>query len=412
MSRFIFPIVIMTVLKLYVYGSMYKLFDRKLYKVLTVILAVISFSMIGVTYYTAQTIFARGIIHPPLWGNMAFGLVVSFFVTELMLGAFFVVDEVYGVGERLVHWYQSKDAKQAFFLPRRKFIKRAGTVLAALPFLAFIDGITRGKYNFWINEQQLTFDDLPIAFDGFRIAQISDIHAGSFDNFEAVRRGIKMIQEQQADLILFTGDLVNNHAEEIEPFLEDFKALKAPYGKYSILGNHDYPRRSRMFEDEEHKNRNFAQIKQHHATMGFDLMLNQNTKIEKDGSYIRLLGVENWGRSHHFPKKGDLDTACIGCQESEFNILMSHDPTHWSDKVIDYPKKMHLTLSGHTHGMQMGVYLPQFKWSPVKYAYEHWAGLYENKGQKLFVNTGFGFLAFAGRVGMYPEITIIELKKG
>ncbi len=411
MSRFLIPLLIMTVLKLYVYGSLFRLFERRLFKILTIVLALFSILMVGVTYYASQTAFANGIIHPPLWANMAFGLVVSFFICELLLGGFFVLDEIYGIGERVVHWYRHRDAKEAFFLSRRKLIKRVGAAIIVLPFVAFIDGIIRGKYNFWVNEQSMVFNDLPTAFDGFRIAHISDIHAGSFDDFEAVRKGIQMIQAQKPDIILFTGDLVNNHAEEIEPFLDDFKGLKAPYGKFSILGNHDYPTRRNMFDNQEHKDRNFAQIKAHHATMGFNLMLNENTVIKKDTASIRLLGVENWGRSHHFPKEGDLEQACQGCEEEEFNILLSHDPTHWVDKVVDYDKKIQLTLSGHTHGLQMGVNLPSFKWSPIKYRYEHWAGWYEKKNQKLFINTGFGFLAFAGRVGMYPEITMIELKK-
>ena len=294
---------------------------------------------------------------------------------------------------------------------RRQFLKKMAVLIGGGAFSSFLYGITWGKYNYKVVNQQLTFDDLPDSFDGFRIAQISDIHAGSFDNDVAVRRGFELLQKQNADLILFTGDLVNSYASEMEPYIEDMKKLTAGYCKFSILGNHDYSMYRKLFDDEEHAQRNFKQIKDHHKTMNFHLLLNNNIKLKKNGQYIRLIGVENWGRSHHFSKAGDLDLATQGCEDNEFSILMSHDPTHWEDKVKDNKKHIHLTLSGHTHGLQMGIDLPVFKWSPIKYFYKYWAGLYKERGKYLYVNRGFGFLAFAGRVGIFPEITILELKK-
>lgn len=412
MQRFLIPILIIITLKVYVYGSLIRLFERPLYRRLAVLLSLISIIPIGTTYLAFQLHFSNGIIAPPLWANLSIGLMISFLVCELILAGFFVLDDTVGISKKSVHWYKNRDVKAALSLSRRKLIKQTGLILTLLPFSSFIYGITKGKYNFWVNNKPVVFEDLPAAFDGFRIAHISDIHAGSFDNVEAVKKGIQMIQDQKPDLILFTGDLVNSHAKEIEPYLESFKALSAPYGKFSVLGNHDYPGSRRRYGDENFAKANFAQIKEHHKTMGFDLMLNQNRKITKSNEYFRLLGVENWGRSNHFPKLGDLDKTLEGCSDKEFNILLSHDPTHWEDKVLDHPTKFHLTLSGHTHGMQMGIDLPQFKWSPVKYVYKHWAGLYNEKNQNLYVNRGFGFLAFAGRVGVFPEITILELKKG
>lgn len=368
-----------------------------------------------------NTVLSEGIIHPPVWVNLSFGLMITFFVCELAIAPFFLLDNLIGLGKMIRRAWKGGDQKTVATIeghkdivlekqPRRQFLKKAGLILGSLPFASFLYGITIGKYRFTVHNQRVVFDDLPAAFDGFRVAHISDIHSGSFDDLESVQRGIKMIQAQAPDIIFFTGDLVNNHAKEIEPFIEDFADLVAPYGKFSVLGNHDYPR-YRFFKTDAEREENFSQIKVHHQSMGFNLLLNQNVKIEKNGQHIRLLGVENWGRSRHFPKEGDLDKTCQGCQEEEFNILLSHDPTYWADKVLAYPKKIQLTLSGHTHGLQAGIDLPWLKWSPVKYVYEHWAGLYQELGKYLYVNRGFGFLGFAGRVGIFPEITILELKK-
>lgn len=407
--RSIFFWVFILTIKGYVYAQSYRLFERSFIKrlVLTVGLVSVLSTLIGL--YVLWTHFSFGGHPNPLWVNYSLGLMISFAVLELFLGVFFVLDDLWGG----LRWgYQSMTQKSIVPNNRRQWLKRVGWVLGTLPFVSFLHGITWGKYQFTVRRKTIHFPDLPEAFDGFVLAQISDVHAGSFDDPGAVRKGLQLLQAQQADLVVFTGDLVNSYASEIEPYLEDFKQLSAPFGKYAVLGNHDYPIYRRMFDSEEHGQRNFEQIQAHHQTMNFQLLKNEQVKLEKDGTYLRLIGVENWGRSHHFPKKGDLNQALAGCDPDEFTILLSHDPTHWKDKVIDYPKHIHLTLSGHTHGMQVGVDLPWFKWSPVKYVYEHWAGLYQEAGQYLYVNRGFGFLGFAGRVGMFPEITLLELKRG
>lgn len=396
-------------LKVYVYVNLIRLFKRPLYKKIAiglVISAVLSF-IIGL--YTMFNSFPPGVAQKTLFSNLSLALLVSFSVCEMLLAPFFLLDDLFQLGTK--GYYRFKNIEKEAQPDRRNFLKRTGVLLGSLPFMSFIHGITRGKYNYTVHRQQVFFDDLPAAFDGFIVAQISDIHAGSFDNKAAVRKGIQLIQEQAADMIVFTGDLVNTYASEIKPYLEDFKRLTAPYGKFSILGNHDYPMYKRMFDSDEHGQRNLEKVKNHHATMEFDLLMNDCRTLEKDGAKIYLVGVENWGRSRHFPKLGDLDEATRSIDDKDFKILLSHDPTHWEDKVKDFDKHIHLTLSGHTHGMQMGVDLPMFKWSPIKYAYKHWAGLYKEAGKYLYVNRGFGFLWFAGRVGMFPEITLLELKR-
>lgn len=407
--RSIFFWLFIIALKSYVYVQSYRLFKRPMLKGIVVTAGIASVLSTLVGLYGLWTRFSFGGSPNPLWVNYSLGLLVSFLVLEVFLGAFFVLDDVWGGLRRLYHSIAPKtEASDG----RRQWLKRAGLIMGSLPFASFLHGITWGKYRFTVRRERIYFPDLPETFDGFVVAQISDVHAGSFDHPDSVREGLQLLQAQEADVIVFTGDLVNTYASEVEPYLEDFKQLTAPFGKYSVLGNHDYPRYRRMFDSEAHGQRNFEKIQAHHHTMDFQLLKNDHAKLEKDGAYLRLLGVENWGRSHHFPKKGDLDQALQGCSPDEFTILLSHDPTHWNDKVIDHPRHIHLTLSGHTHGMQMGVDLPWFKWSPVKYVYQHWAGLYQAAGQYLYVNRGFGFLGFAGRVGMFPEITLLELKKG
>jgi len=242
-----------------------------------------------------------------------------------------------------------------------------------------------------------------------KLVHISDIHSGSFDSLEAVQRGIDLINAQNADIICFTGDLVNNDSREIEPFIQDFKALKSKYGIYSCLGNHDYGD-YKHWKSKEVKQQNLETLFKHHQAMGFKLLNNSNVELTNKGEKIVILGVENWGKPP-FPQHGDLDKALKNVNNADFKILLSHDPSHWDYKVLTHPTNIDLTLSGHTHGMQFGVEIPGFKWSPIKYLYPRWAGLYQEATQYLYVNRGFGFLGFPGRVGIWPEITVIELKK-
>ncbi|QBZ96844.1 metallophosphoesterase [Flavobacterium sangjuense] len=298
------------------------------------------------------------------------------------------------------------------FLPqRRKFVSQVALGLAAVPFLSLIYGMTIGKYNYKVIRQTLFFPDLPEAFDGFKVTQISDIHSGSFDNEEKIRYAIDLINEQESDLLLFTGDIVNAKADEMHPWIDIFKGLKKyEHGKFSILGNHDYGAYL-DWKSEKAKEDNFVAIKDLHRQIDFKLMLNEHVKIKKGNDEIALVGVENWGR--HFGSNGDINKATENLTATDFKILMSHDPSHWEYIIKKHPKNIQLTLSGHTHGMQFGIEIPGFfKWSLAQYMYKQWAGLYEEFGRYVYVNRGFGFHAYPGRVGIMPEITVFELKKG
>ena len=343
----------------------------------------------------------------------AFAVLVLTFVPKLLLLVLWLAEDVVRGGIGLGRWLARRGQSQAGtgqpLLPsRRRFLGQAGVVVGGLPFLSILYGITRGKYDFRVREVSLDLPDLPPAFDGFRLLQLSDIHAGSFDDPEAVARGVALAQAQAADLIVFTGDLVNNVAAEIEPWIEVFAQLQAPFGVFSTTGNHDYGEYT-PWPSEAEKAANFQRLLDAHGRMGWRVLMNEHVRLEKDGQSIDLAGVENWGLPP-FPQAGDLDRALAGA-ESPFRILLSHDPSHWDAQVRQHPQRVDLTLSGHTHGMQFGVEIPGWKWSPVKYRYPRWAGLYEAAGRYLYVNRGFGFIGFPGRVGIWPEITVLTLRR-
>jgi predicted MPP superfamily phosphohydrolase len=275
--------------------------------------------------------------------------------------------------------------------------------------LIFVYGMIKGKYAYRVIKHVLHFEDLPDAFDGFTITQISDVHAGSFKNEKAIQKGIDLINEQKSDLFVFTGDLVNNKATEIQPWIKYFSKIKAPFGQFSILGNHDYGDYVK-WESEEKKRQNLQQLKNYHKELGYKLLLDEHVELVKDGQRLILAGVENWGLG--FGQRGDLNRALRQVNSTDFKILLSHDPSHWETEVKNLPSKIHLTLSGHTHGMQFGIEAFGIKWSPVKYRYAHWAGLKKENGRVLNINRGFGFIGFSGRIGIWPEITVLELRKG
>lgn len=338
------------------------------------------------------------------------GSFVLLFVPKLVISAPLLIEDIMRILVGIAGKLTGADTSDAFLPSRRKFISQVALALAAIPFAGILHGMLKGKYNYRVIKKTLFFPDLPEEFDGLTISQISDVHSGSFDNAEKIAYGIDLINQQESDLILFTGDLVNNQADEMEPWKEIFARLKAPLGKYSILGNHDYGDYSE-WPSPEAKQANMEKLYRTHAEIGFDLLRNENRIIERNGQSIRLVGVENWGKG--FVQHGDLDRALEGTSADEFHILMSHDPSHFDEIVKKHPKKMSLTLSGHTHGMQFGIEIPGLiRWSPVKYRYPKWAGLYEEAGRYLYVNRGFGFLAFPGRVGIWPEITVLEFKRG
>jgi len=338
-----------------------------------------------------------------------FGIFLAVFVPKLVLIVFMFGEDIarFFVG---IFMKVAGSNEAQFMASRRKFVSMIALGIAAIPFASLLYGMIQGKYNYKVLRYALEFDDLPDAFDGFKLTQISDIHSGSIDSPRKVEYAVNLVNEQQSDVILFTGDLVNNIAEEMNDWKALFSTLRAPEGVFSVLGNHDYGDYV-AWESKEAQAKNLQKLKNLQREMGWNLLLNKNSFIEKNGERIALVGVENWGENG-FKKAGDLDKACEGISEKDFKILMSHDPSHWQSVVKHDPRNFQLTLSGHTHGMQFGIEIPGLlKWSPIKYRYKNWAGIYEEFGRYINVNRGFGFLGYPGRVGIWPEITVIQLKK-
>jgi predicted MPP superfamily phosphohydrolase len=295
------------------------------------------------------------------------------------------------------------------FPPRAIWVSELTLGMDAMLLLFVLFGITRGRHFYRVRRETIYFPDLPEAFDGFTITQITDVHSGSFTNAAGVQKGLDLVNAQHSDVILFTGDLVNNQAAEMDRWIPAFAGLKAPMGKFSVLGNHDYGDYIQWVTPEA-KRANLTRLKQVHADIGFRLLLNEAIILQKDGQSITLVGLENWGKGG-FHQYGDLKKATGSVPDHAFKILMSHDPSHWEAVTLDHHQHIHLTLAGHTHGMQFGIELFGFKWSPIKYVYKQWAGLYRDNGRFLYVNRGFGFLGLKGRIGMWPEVAVMTLKR-
>ena len=342
---------------------------------------------------------------------ITFGLLLLVFIPKLILTSILLLEDVFRVFSGTITHFLGDNDSGSFLPERRRFVSQVALAMAAIPFSSLLYGMTKGKYNFRVIKQTLFFPDLPEDFDGFTITQISDVHSGSFDDPEKINYAIDMINDQNADMILFTGDIVNTHATEMHPWINSFNRIQPhEFGKFSVLGNHDYGEYVE-WPSAAAKRQNFEDIKDLHRQIGFNLLLNEHTKIKKGNSELVLVGVENWGKN--FKQAGDLKKASEGLSKEDFKILMSHDPSHWEYEVKHDEKHYHLTLSGHTHGLQFGIEIPGIiQWSPVQYVYKQWAGLYENVGRYIYVNRGFGFHAYPGRVGIWPEITVFELKKG
>lgn len=337
-----------------------------------------------------------------------FSVMLVFFIPKLIGSIFLLGEDLFRFVSGIVGIFQGSD--DTFLPARRTFISNAGIIAAGLPFVTMLYGMARTGFAISVKKKKVFFNDLPKAFDGLKIAQISDLHSGSFGSVEFFEKAVARILDQQPDLIFFTGDLVNNEAIEAERFVSTFQKLKAPLGVYSILGNHDYGDYG-PWPSPEAKAENLQRLKNIHQDAGWKLLLNDNDIIELNGEKLAIVGVENWGASKHFPKKGDLDKAVSGVEEIPFKLLLSHDPSHWDAQIKDHAQKFQLTFSGHTHGAQFGIEIPGFKWSPAKYIYKQWAGLYEESdGQKIYVNRGLGFIGYMGRIGIPPEITILELR--
>ena len=340
-----------------------------------------------------------------------FATILGLFFAKIISVVFFLIDDI----RRVVQWASGKiffrnteaEGFGAEGISRSVFLSWLGIGAGSTLFGTLVYGFSN-KYNYQVKHVKLAYDNLPASFKGLKIVHISDIHSGSFTDKQAVNRGIDKILKENADIILFTGDIVNDRAVEMEHYMDVFSRLKAPMGVYSTLGNHDYGDYVH-WESDAAKKANLEDLKKVHAALGWRLLMNEHEVLEKNGEQIALIGIENWGAKARFPKYGRMDLAYPGAAKYPFKILMSHDPSHWDAEVQPKYGDIDLTLAGHTHGMQFGVEIPGFKWSPVEYVYKEWAGLYEAGKQKLYVNRGFGFIGYPGRVGILPEITVIEL---
>jgi predicted MPP superfamily phosphohydrolase len=330
------------------------------------------------------------------------------YFAKLLMAVIILVDDL----RRLVFSAINLSLSSASLMTKRsQWMTYSAFILGALPILSLTYGMIRNPYRYKLHRIRVPVNGLHPDLHGLRIVQISDIHSGSFLLREPVERSVQMIMEQKPDIVFFTGDLVNTLAMEMEPYIEMFNQISAPLGVYSILGNHDYGDYYH-WTDQEKKKQNFDRLKAIHGELGWQLLLNEHRHIDVGNASLNVIGVENYSANPRFPKYGDLAKATAGMNSEAFNILLSHDPSHWRAQVTDggYPQ-IGLTLSGHTHGFQFGVEIPGFmKWSPVQYVYEEWAGLYERAGQYLYVNRGLGFLGYPGRVGILPEITLLTLE--
>lgn len=402
--RWILVLAITALIQVYAFQAVKTFTSNRIVHILYWIVVVFILALFYVQsfYYVSS----RGFSH---FMSYSLGLFFSLFLFQSFLILFLFLEDSIRLPQALYR-YVTTQQTEGMLPERRKFISQIALGLAAIPFTALLIGMVRGKYNYKVLKYTLTFDDLPDAFDGLTLAQISDIHSGSFDNPEKVAYGVDLVNQQNPDLILFTGDIVNNKTTELYPYQSIFSKLSAPLGVYSILGNHDYGDYV-DWESEAAKRQNMEDLKRVQKEMGFHLLLNESVSLEKEGEKISLVGVENWGKGR-FKKAGDLEKAVADVAPEDFKILLSHDPSHWEAQVLSHPFPFHLTLSGHTHGMQFGIDIPGvIKWSPAKWRYKQWAGIYNQGQQYLNVNRGFGYLAYPGRVGIWPEISLITLKK-
>lgn len=402
MLRWVIFVVIVLVVDLYAFQSIRTLSKKRIIYILYWSISL--FVLINFIYKLSIINRSNGISQALM---LAFGLMLLSIIPKVLAIIILFGEDIFRIVKTGVNYFSAAPTSE-FFPGRREFVSKIALGLAAVPFTSILYGMIRGKYNYQVINHDLYFDDLPDAFDGFRLTHISDIHSGSLDNPAKISYGVDLINEQEADVILFTGDIVNNTADEMDEWIPYFEKLHADYGKYSILGNHDYGEYARWKTPEE-KEQNFQAIKDIHPKIGFNLLLNDSIYLEKQNQKIALVGVENWGT--RFKKAGNLELASSKISKEDFKILLSHDPSHWESEVKGHANNYHLTLSGHTHGMQFGIEIPGFKWSPVQYMYKQWAGVYKEFDRYINVNRGFGFLAFPGRVGIWPEITVITLKK-
>ncbi len=391
-------LLIILLVKVFVFVILFQNTSHYIYPVIYILLNIGS---LVAAVILSQKVDSRWVMTPSL--GIFRSLMIMFIVVDLFLAVFFLLDQIVLLFAKITSSFEW--SKGSYSDGRRTFLRQIGVFIAAFPFFSFIYGIFFGKYAYKLRRVVLEFDNLPNAFDGFKLVQFSDFHAGSFDDPIRAQKGLNKINELDPDLIVFTGDMVNLYSDEIKPYKKALTKLKAKHGKIAILGNHDY-----YGEKYEGARGDVQKLVNHEREAGFNVLLNENVSVNKDGDSIVIVGLENWGNGP-FPKYGDMKRALKGTSEDDFRIVLTHDPSHWEEEIKHREEFIPLTLCGHTHGMQFGIELPFFRWSPIQYAYKKWAGLYREGNRMLYINRGYGYLWFSGRVGIWPEITEIILKK-
>ncbi|MBL7952492.1 MAG: metallophosphoesterase [Flavobacteriales bacterium] len=411
LRNFFIFFVVLVLIDVYAYKGVNTAFANHslvLRRIIRFVYWIISIGILGVLVWTVFNMQGQQNRRDHSYVFSLVALFLLFFLPKLVIVIFHGLDDLLHLGRLLWHkLLPGSSSGTGETLDRANFLSQLGLIVAAVPFAGVLYGVTKGRRSFNVSRTAIRSSNLPEAFNGLRIIQISDMHLGSYgDDLSIVQRGVELINAEEPDLILFTGDMVNDYADEAERFVPILAGLKARSGKFSILGNHDYSDYV-QWDSPQEKSANLEKLKSIHKEMGFRLLLDEHLSIEREGQHIGLLGVQNWGR--RFQQYGDLGKAIRGTEVFPFRILMSHDPTHWEEQVLG--TGVDLTLSGHTHGAQLGVKINGEEYSPAQWVYKHWAGLYNEGSQNLYVNRGFGFIGFPGRVGMPPEISVLELER-
>jgi len=377
----------------------------------------------GITILSFMGYFTYHLVNPDIVGGktrtfIMVGIFMNYF-SKIFAVFFLFLDDLIRLGQWIYEQFSpstktlTENATEGVNsgITRSQFLAKTGLIVSAVPFTGMAYGIISGAHDYRIRRKTVYLPNLPKAFDGIKVGQLSDIHSGSFFNKTAVKGGVEMLLKEKTDVILFTGDLVNNRADEVKDYIPVFEKVKAPLGVYSVLGNHDYGDYV-SWASPQAKTQNLENLKKSHGTLGWRLLMNEHVNLQVDNEEIALIGIENWGGKGRFPKYGKLDKAYAGTEDIPVKLLLSHDPSHWDAQVrTEYPD-IDIMFAGHTHGMQFGIEIANIQWSPVQYMYKQWAGLYQEEQQYLYVNRGFGYLGFPGRIGMPPEITVLELKSG
>ncbi len=377
----------------------------------------------GIFAVTIATLFLTFVIQPSFMGyklrTFIFAGIFMIYISKILAVFFLIIDDVIRLFRWVVSFFMSFGSKNVAAevgevasnsgIPRSEFLAKTALAVGGLNLGVLSFGVLTGAHDYRVHKIGLKLPNLPKAFEGMKVAQLSDIHSGSFYNQRAVKGGVNMLLEEKPDVVFFTGDLVNNEAKELVDYFDIFSKVKAPLGVFSILGNHDYGD-YHPWKTEKEKADNFSDLTQAHKDMGWNLLLDEHRKLTVDNESIGILGMQNWG-SGSFAKYGSLEKTMLNADEFDTKLLLSHDPSHWRAEVVG-KTDIDAVFAGHTHGLQFGIEIGDFQWSPIKYRYPEWAGLYKEGAQQIYVNRGFGFLGYPGRVGILPEITIFTLSRG